>query len=215
MAYLTIQAGGNIFEFDEGTRIAFQFVHDMIYKYKIFPKEALNKNYDQINEDYMKDRVAMMRQWPYFYSVTRGNKPWYEEGKAAIALPPKGPANNKSWAGSWGWDVPKFAKEKSAAKEFVRFITSKEIAPKLAEANSWFVNPRYSVLAALGGKGLAKYVKMYSDAGIPTGRPFHPRIAEAQSIVDDMASAYLIGQMSLDEAMKKGREMIKALGPTK
>ncbi len=212
VAYLTLQAGGNPFAFDEGFKTAVKFIHDMIYEHQIFPKEALNKNYDQINEDYMNDRVAMMRQWPYFYSVTRGNTEWYSEGKAEIALPPRGPVSNASWAGGWGWEIPKFAPNKEGAKKFIQFILSKEIAPKLARANSWFMNPRYSVMAELGDEGLAKYMKWYSDNNVPAPRPYHPRVAEAQNIVDDVVSAYLIGQMTLDEAIEQGKKMMAELG---
>ncbi|MEN3185271.1 MAG: extracellular solute-binding protein [Atribacterota bacterium] len=212
VAYLTLQAGGNPFAFDEGFKTAVKFIHDMIYEHQIFPKEALNKNYDQINEDYMNDRVAMMRQWPYFYSVTRGNAEWYREGKAEIALPPRGPVSSASWAGGWGWEIPKFAPNKEGAKKFIQFILSKEIAPKLARANSWFMNPRYSVMAELGDEGLAKYMKWYSDNNVPAPRPYHPRVAEAQNIVDDVVSAYLIGQMTLDEAVEQGKKMMAELG---
>ncbi len=214
VAYLTIQAGGHVFDFDEGTAEALQFIYDMIYTHKIFPEAALNKNYDQINEDYLNDRVAMMRQWPYFYSVTRDAKDWYAEGKAEIALPPQGSANNKSWLGGWGWTVPKFAPNKDGAFEFVRFITSSEVAPKLAKAQSWFLMPRKSILAEIGDEGLAPYMKLYSGASIPAPRPFHPKVAEAQTVVDDMVSAFLSKQMSLKEALETGRERIAALGPS-
>ncbi len=211
IAYLSLQAGGNPFELDEGFQTAVEFLYDMIYEHQIFPKEALNKNYDQINEDYMNDRVAMMRQWPYFYSVTRNNTEWYEEGKAEIALPPKGPVSNASWAGGWGWEIPKFASNKEGAKQFLSYIVSKEVAPKLAEADSWFLNSRYSVLDYLGDKGLAKYMKWYSDNNVPAPRPYHPRIAEAQTIVEDVVAAYLVGQMSLGEMVEQGKKMIGEL----
>ncbi|HIC87845.1 MAG TPA: sugar ABC transporter substrate-binding protein [Anaerolineae bacterium] len=212
MAYMTIQAGGEIFSFDEGTAKAFQFVYDMMYTHKIFPDTALNKNYDQINEDYLNDRIAFMRQWPYFWSVTRGAKDWYAEGKAEIALPPAGPAGSRSWVGGWGFTVPKYAPNKDAAFELIRFLTSNEIAPKLAKANSWFLMPRKSIMAVMGNEGLAVYMKQYSDAGVPYPRPFHPKVAEAQNVVDDVASLYLSKQISLAEAMKQGKERIAALG---
>ncbi len=211
IAYLTVQAGGDPFMFDEGFQGAAQFLYDMIHEHQVFPREALAKNYDQINEDYMNDRVAMMRQWPYFYSVTRGNEAWYEEGKAALALPPAGPAGSYSWAGGWGWEIPKYSENKEAAGEFLRFILSKEIAPRLAEAQSWFLNPRYSVMDYVGDEGLARYMKWYSDHNVPFPRPYHPRIAEAQSIVEDMVSAFLIDQMTLEEAVRQGKEMMEDL----
>jgi hypothetical protein len=44
-----------------------------------------------------------------------------------------------------------------------------------------------------------------------SARPFHPRVAEAQTVVDDVASLFLTKQASLSEALKQGKERIKAL----
>ena len=52
---------------------------------------------------------------------------------------------------------------------------------------------------------------MYSDLGVPVPRPFHPRVSEAQAIVDDMASLFLFNQATLSEVMENGKELIAAL----
>lgn len=211
VAYLTSQAGGSPYEFGKPLRVTLQFIHDMIHKDKIFPVAALNKNYDALNRDYMQDRVAMMRQWPFFYDVARSDPEWFEPDKAAIALPPKGPDNGKTWAAAWGWVIPKTASNKEAAREFVKFMTSIENAPKLAKMNTWWLNARYSVLKAVGDEGMARYLRMYSKADVIGARPFHPKFMEAKSIVEDLVSAYLTNQISLDEVIKRGKEQIKAL----
>jgi len=211
IGYLTQQAGGNPFNFDNPLRIALQFIHDMMYKDKIFPVAALNKDYDALNQDYMNDKVAMMRQWPYFYDVSRGKPEWFKEDKTAIALPPAGPARRVSYAAAWGWVIPKTAPNKEAAKEFVKFIASTENAPKLAKISVWFLNTRHSVLNAVGDTGFARYLRIYSKAGVIGTRPFHPKFYEATTIVEDLASAYLTNQISLDEVMKQGKEKMKSL----
>ena len=154
LAYIAAQAGGNLFKFDEPTADAFQFVYDLIHTHKILPEESLNVDYTQQNEAYMQDRVAMMRQWPFFWGVSRDNVDWYAEGKAEIALPPAGPAGPKSWWGGWGFSVPKYAPHKEEALDLIRWITSNENAPILARAQSWFVTPRKSILSAMGDEGL-------------------------------------------------------------
>jgi ABC-type glycerol-3-phosphate transport system substrate-binding protein len=102
LAYLTAQAGGNIFDFDDATGEAFQYCYDLIHTHKIMSDTVLNQDYTQQNDLYMQDRVAMMRQWPYFYSVVRENTAWWEEGKAQIDLPPAGPAGPNGPAGPGG-----------------------------------------------------------------------------------------------------------------
>jgi ABC-type glycerol-3-phosphate transport system substrate-binding protein len=159
----------------------------------------------------MKDHVAMMRQWPFFWGVSRDNKAWYAEGKADIALPPAGPAGAKSWWGGWGFAVPRLAPNKAEALDLIRWITSNENAPILARGQSWFVLPRKTILAAMGNEGLVPYMKMYIENNVPAARPFHEKQAEAETVVDDIGYLFLTKQMSLSEAMKQGAERIKAL----
>ena len=167
LAYLTAQAGGDIFKFDEATAKAFQFCYDLIHTHKIMSDTTLNQDYTQQNDLYMKDRVAMMRQWPYFYSVVRDNKDFYKEGRAEIALPPAGPAGSKTWWGGWGFSVPKFAPNVDAAKDLIAWVTNNQNAPILAKGQSWFVMPRKSILDVMGNEGLPVSMKMYSDNGHP------------------------------------------------
>src|SRR5690554_873279 len=190
LGYMTQQAGGCSFEFGDELRTALQFTHDMMYKHEIFPVAALNKDYDALNEDYMNDRIAMMRQWPFFYDVSRAKEGWFEEDKVVVTLPPAGPAGRISYATGWGWSIPKSAPNKEAAKEFVKWITSTELAPKLAELDVWYQNTRYSVMDAVGDQGVAKYMKMYSEAGVLGTRPFHPKFMEATTVLEDLASMY-------------------------
>lgn len=213
VAYLCSQSGGDVFAFDEATGTALQFLYDMIHTHKIFPETALNDDYTKQNELYMADKVAFMRQWPFFQSVAEGNAEWFTPEKMVIELPPAGPAGSKAWWGGWGWSVPKSAPNIDGAKELIKFITSNEVAPKLAKGQSWFIVPRKSILAAFEGETnpIVTAMGVYADAGVPAARPFHAKVAEAQTIVDDMASLFLTKQASLSDVLKQGQELIKAL----
>ena len=213
VAYLAAQSGGDVFAFDEATGEALQFLYDMIHTHKIFPEDALNQDYTAQNELYMADKVAFMRQWPFFQSVAEGNTAWYAPEKVAIELPPAGPAGSKAWWGGWGFSIPASAPNLDGAKELIKFLTSVENAPKLAEGQSWFIMPRFSILEYFADKGdpIVEAMGRYSEAGVPAARPFHPRVAEAQTIVDDMASLFLTKQASLADVMRQGKELIAAL----
>ncbi len=210
MAYLAAQAGSEVFAFDENVATAFQYAYDLIHTHKIMEETVLNQDYTQQNDLYMKDRVAMMRQWPYFYSVVRDNKEWYQEGRAEITLPPAGPAGPKSWWGGWGWSLPTNAPNLDAAKDLIAWITNNQNAPILAQGQSWFVMPRPSILAVMT-EGLPVYMGMYSDAGALVPRPYNPKQSDAEVVVDDVAQLYLTKQISLSEAMKTGQERLAAL----
>jgi ABC-type glycerol-3-phosphate transport system substrate-binding protein len=214
IAYLTSQTHGQVFDFDDGTAMAMHLTYNMLHTHKIMADTALSQNYDQQNENYMNDRVMFMRQWPYFRGVAEGNAEWFEPNKVAIALPPAGPAGRGSWWGGWGFTVPAYAPNPDGAKELIKFLTSNEIAPRLAEGQGFFITPRASIMAVLEGTGNAMVDAMswYAREGVPRPRPFHPRIVEAQNVVDDMASLYLTKQETLANVLKTGRELIADLG---
>jgi ABC-type glycerol-3-phosphate transport system substrate-binding protein len=212
VAYLTAQAGGQVFEFDEATGEALQFLYDLIYTHRILPETALNNDYTAQNQLYFEDRVAFMRQWPYFQGEAEKQTEWYAPEKVVIELPPAGPAGSKSWIGGWGFSIPKFAPNPDGAAELLRFLTSKEIAPVLAEGTGFLLTPRYSILEVLDQDDpLVQAMSLYAENDVFSARPFHPRVADAQTVVDDMASLFLSNQASLSEVLEQGKELIAAL----
>ncbi len=212
IAYLTAQAGGSVFEFDEATGDALQFLYDMIHTHKIFPETALNNDYTAQNELYMQDKIAFMRQWPFFQGVAEGNADWFAPEKLVITVPPAGPAGSKSWIGGWGFSIPTYAPNSEGAEELIRFLTSKEIAPVLAEQQGFLLTPRTSILEVLDQENpLVQAMALYAEEDVFAARPFHPRVAEAQTVVDDVASLFLSKQSSLADALAQGKQLIAAL----
>lgn len=213
VAYLAAQSGGKVFEFDEATGEALQFLYDMIYTHQIFPETALNQDYTAQNELYMGDKIAFMRQWPFFQAFAEGNSEWYADEKMVIELPPAGAAGSKSWIGGWGFSIPTYAPNIEGAKELLVYLTSPEVAPKLAEQQGFLLTPRTSILEALADQEnpLIEAITRYSEAEVFSARPFHPRVAEAQTVVDDMASLFLTDQASLADVLQQGKDLIAAL----
>jgi len=153
LAYLASQSGGKIFEFDDGTAKAFQFLYDMIHKHEIFPLDALNQDYNAQNEFYFQDKVPFMRQWPFVYGVGKDRKDWFAPNKMVVELPPAGPAGSHSWTGAWGWEIPKFAPNPDGAKQAVAYMTSVKAAPVMAKGYGGFILPRKSVVEAFKSSG--------------------------------------------------------------
>jgi ABC-type glycerol-3-phosphate transport system substrate-binding protein len=210
-AYLALQSGGNLFSFDAKTRQAFAFGKELVDQ-GLYPRDALNWTYDQLNASYMNDKLVTMREWDFFWDVAHANKAWFSPKKIAIALPPAGPAGRATWAGAWGWTIPKFTTKLDQARKFVRFITATERVGALAQANSGLMMPRKSVLKVMGDKGLTKYLIAYTKAGVVKARPFHAHIGQAEVVIDDVFNGYLAGQLSLDQAMSLGKQRVEALG---
>jgi ABC-type glycerol-3-phosphate transport system substrate-binding protein len=160
----------------------------------------------------MADKVAFMRQWPFFQGVAEGNTEWYAPEKIVITVPPAGPAGSKSWIGGWGWSIPAFAPNPDGAAELIRYLTSTEVAPILAQEQGFFLTPRTSILAVLDQEDpLVQAMSLYAEENVYAARPFHPRVAEAQTVVDDVASLFLSNQSSLADALAQGQELIAAL----
>jgi len=214
LEWITRQAGGNPYQAGPELEICLKYIHDLMYNYDVMNPVCMQKNYDQQNNDYIADRVAFMRQWPFFYDVTRQHKQWYSEDKVTCGLPPVGTAGKASstYACGWGWGIPKTAPKYNEACELLKFLISVENGPKLVKYGTWFLNARDSVLDAAGEKGLAKYLKMYLDAGVVTTRPYHSRrYVEAVAKIENVASAYLTNQISLDKAMMTARKKMDLL----
>lgn len=213
LAHLAAASGGNPFEFDDGTAEAFQFLYDLIHTHKVFPETALNDDYTSQNELYFNDKIAFMRQWPFIINEAEARTDWYAPEKLTVSLPPAGPAGAKTWTGGSGWDIPQFAPNPEGAKELIRFLTRSDIAVKMAREQSFLGSLRTSIIETLESEGhpLAQYWKMYSDADAVIARPFHPKVAQAQIVVEDMASLFLFDQASLADVIRQGKRLIAEL----
>jgi ABC-type glycerol-3-phosphate transport system substrate-binding protein len=116
---------------------------------------SLQKDYNVQNADYIADKVAFMRQWPFFGDVSRSkdNEKWFNEDKVAVALPPVGPGGKagSTYAAGWGWGIIKTSPNLAEAKEALKFLVSNEFAEtamKLTPPAFWLLSARKSVLAA-------------------------------------------------------------------
>lgn len=213
IAHLAAASGGNPFEFDDGTAEALQFTYDLIRTHGVMPETALNDDYTAQNELYFNDRIAFMRQWPFIINVAEERTDWYAPEKLTVTLPPAGPVRAATWTGGSGWDIPKFAPNPDGAKELIRFLTRPDIAVEMARAQSFLGCLRASIVDTLSEEGnlLAQYWGFYGEADAMTPRPFHPRVSEAQAIVEDMANLFLFDQASLAEVMREGKELLAEL----
>ncbi|GAB4540224.1 MAG: ABC transporter substrate-binding protein [Anaerolineae bacterium] len=216
LAWITLQAGGNPFDVGPEYKMALEYIYDLMYTSKVLNPASLQKDYNQQNADYIADKVAFMRQWPFFGDVARSedNKDWFSEDKVAVALPPAGPGGpeGSTYAAAWGFGIVKTSPNLEEAKELLKFLVSKEVAVEAMKVGFWFLSARKSVLAAAPQDNwLVKQLKMYTDAGVIGVRPFHPRFVEALTILEDTAAAYLTNQISLDDSLKQAKDRLGQL----
>lgn len=211
-SWLTLQNGGDIFAFDDGTKEAFSWVKSLMDN-GYFPKESLGWTYDQSNASYTGDKILTMRQWNYFADVAASTTPWYKPEKTTVELPLAGPSGTAaSYGGGWGMAVPAKASNVDGGKEFVKFMTDPSISTALASGSPNWSVPRVSNESLTKDNPQFQALAKYGDAGVMKPRPFHEKVNDAQSVVDDLFTAYLSGQKSLDDAMSDGASRIADLG---
>jgi multiple sugar transport system substrate-binding protein len=216
LAWVTLQAGGNPFDVGDPYKMALQYIYDLMYTDNVLNPASLQKDYNQQNADYIADKVAFMRQWPFFGDTARSadNQAWFTEDKAAVALPPVGPGGKagSTYPAGWGFGIVKTSPNLDAAMEVFKWLVSKETAVEAMKVGFWFLNARKSVLAAAPQDNwLVKQMKMYTDAGVIGVRPFHPQFVEALTILEDTAAAYLTKQISLDESLNQAKDQLAKL----
>ncbi len=216
LAWVTLQAGGNPFDVGDAYKQALEYTYDLMYTSNVLNPASLQKDYNTQNADYIADKVAFMRQWPFFGDVARGddNKKWYSDDKVAVALPPVGPGGKggSTYTAAWGFGIVKTAPHMDEAKELLKFLVSNDVAVQAMKVGFWFLNARKSVMAAAPQDNwLVKQMKMYTDAGVIGVRPFHPRFVEALTILEDTASGYLTKQTTIDDAMKQAKDQLAKL----
>lgn len=217
LAWITLQAGGNPFDVGDEYKMSLEYIYDLMYTSKALNPASLQKDYNQQNGDYLADKVAFMRQWPFLGDVARSedNQAWFSEDKVAVALPPVGPggAAGSTYAAAWGFGIVKTSPNLEAARELMQFLVSKEAAVEAMKVGFWFLSARKSVLAAAPQDSwLVQQLKMYTDAGVIGVRPFHPKFVEALTILEDTASAFLTNQMNLDQSLSQAKDQIAQLG---
>lgn len=218
LAWITLQAGGNPFDVGDAYKISLEYINDLMYTSKALNPASLQKDYNQQNADYIADKVAFMRQWPFFTDVVRSddNKAWFKEDKVQVALPPVGPGGKagSTYAAGWGYGIVKTSPNLAEAKELFKFLVSNQGAVDgINYGGFWFLSARKSVLAAAPQDAvLVKMLKMYTDAGVIGVRPHHDHFVEALTILEDNAAAYLTKQTSLDDALKQTKDQLAKLG---
>ncbi len=215
LAWVTLQAGGNPFDVGPEYATSLQYIHDLMYTDKALNPASLQKDYNQQNADYIADRVAFMRQWPFFYDVASGsdNAEWWSEEKVQVALPPEGPGgpNNLTYAAGWGFGIVKNSPMQEEAAALFQHLIAVDTSVEAVKTSFWFLSDRKSVLAAAEDKFPATALKMYSEANAIGIRPFHPRFVEALSIIEDTASAYLTDQVTIDESLAQAKTLLDNL----
>jgi len=191
-------------------RTTLKFVWDMLNTWKIMPPETTAADYTSLQAAFQDGRFAMWPVWDGFVGSFEANTKFWGNGKkVAIALPPKGPANNKTITAAWGWSISKYAVNKDMAAKFIEYAAAAQQEKSLTYTGS--APARLSVLSEPEmQKNLpsAKYLEMYGKENILHRRLITGQAQRISDAFEAVVNQYLNKQIDLDTAIKQGQQRI-------
>ncbi len=190
-----------------GARTALQFMYDLINTYKIAPNDTVTADYTSLQASFLDGRIAMWPVWDGFFGAFQAVPSFVD--KVGVALPPRGPANNNTISGSWGWSISKYSPNKDMAAKFIQYATSPQSEATLALTGS---QPGRSAL--LSDPAVAKvihqapYLARYAAANLPHPRPLAAQTQRLSDAIETAINPYLNKQTSLDAAISQAQANI-------
>ena len=194
----------------KGARTTLKFVWDMLNTWKIMPPETTAADYTSLSAAFQDGRFAMWPVWDGFVGAFEANTKFWGNGKkVAIALPPRGPANNKTITAAWGWSISKYAPNKDMAAKFIDYAAASQQEKLLTYTGS--APARLSVLSDTEvQKNLpsAKYLEMYGKENILHRRLITGQAQRISDAFEAVINQYLNRQISLDTAINQAQKRI-------
>lgn len=192
---------------------AFTFYGNLLGKYG--PPGVLNMSWPQAAGIMAQGQAAMWIDANSLYlNVTDPEKSQVGD-KIGFAMFPAGPAGAKPYSvTSWGISIAESSKNKDAAWEFVKWVTSKEMVLKTQAAG----NPSARASAWANPEGTkawpAEWVEIAtksSEIGMPTDRPLVINVGQARDLIGEIITAAITGGPVADLAKAKNAELNKLL----
>jgi multiple sugar transport system substrate-binding protein len=138
---------------------AVQFMYDTINKLKITPQDALSWNEEPSRRPFTAGQSIFLRNWPYAWAVSQDEKESKVVGKVGVVpLPAFKGGHSAATLGGYQVGVNAFTKNREAALDFARWVTS----------------PEAQILMGLNIGQAPARSDVYDDARIVEARPYWP-----------------------------------------
>jgi multiple sugar transport system substrate-binding protein len=207
------QAGGAINNLDNaGSKQALQFYKDLFTKYKVAQPSSAQDDYGTVLRGYLDSKYAMWWCWDGFLGAFRQNKDFWKDQVSSFVAP-KGPVNNQTITGCWGWAMSNYATKKDLGTKWISYTAKPEVM-KLQILRGR-VPARMSLWTDKDVQDQAPssvfLAAMAKDPNSFKARPVTPSIQEIYDAAEEQISAFLTDQVDLDTATKKAMEKIKPI----
>jgi multiple sugar transport system substrate-binding protein len=138
---LLVANGGNYFdeEFnpifnDEAGRMTAQWMRDL-YANNLIPPDTTNLLWPEVAQNFCDGNVAFYLEWYGWYSYFQDPSSCQVAGKFGMMRGPTGVAGDihTGWAGAHAFSIPKAAKNKEAAAQLIKFLSSQRVSYEEAQ----------------------------------------------------------------------------------
>jgi len=193
-------------------RRAVQFMHDLIWKYKISPPNTYTEmKEEQVRRWFQRGDALYERNWPYAYRLHEEEGSVVRDRTGIAPIPaPKG-STSVSTLGGWHIGVSRFSDAKREALEFVKYVTSYQGQKQMVLLLGW--NPGrqdlYSDKEIV--EKMPNFPKLKEIFRNARPRPMVPYYTQVSEIVQTKINGVLAGRFPADGALAEADEEIAAL----
>jgi multiple sugar transport system substrate-binding protein len=218
---LVEMAGGQLFSPDLVPKIeneAGSWALGLLRKFyveAIVPPNITRWHYDKVHESFRAGQVAMIGDWPGYYSLYKNPKISAVHNRFGLSPYPVGPANKLSvYGGSHTFALTKKGAENPAALKLLMFLTAAE--QQLLEAQNGCVPVRFSVMQKMQDEAdeenrlrLAMLEKIIAEhILVPPKFSAYPQVEE---VLWRAVQKAITGQMTIGDALHHIRVQIEQI----
>jgi trehalose/maltose transport system substrate-binding protein len=193
-------------------RWAIQFMHDLIWKYKVSPPNTYTEMREEQTRVYFQEGDALFeRNWPYAWKLhqAQGSAVKDKTGMASLPAPPSG--QSVSTLGGWHIGISRFSDDKEKALAFVEYVASYKSQKKMVLEVGW--NPgRQDLYRDREVLEKMPFLKDLRDIFVHArARPVVPYYTQVSDIAQRWIHAALAGKCAPDDALQQAEKEIAAL----
>ena len=193
------------------TQAAIQFYYDLIHTHKIAPPNTAQQDYITNMETFLQGKGAMLFTWNNLKLNMEERFPEAFDNRDYWVVPMfKGGEKQFSMTSSWCYGIGSASQHKGAAKEFLKWMCSKDTMIKYSPKE---LPPRASALAEtenLADPDMALIAEEYLSYAGP--RQFYSENqSEFETIISDSVASFITDQVTLEEMVEQAMAKIAEL----
>jgi multiple sugar transport system substrate-binding protein len=209
----TNQAGSAINALDKpGGKEALVFYKDLFAKHKVAQPSAPQDDYTAILNAFLDNKYAMWWCWDGFLGAFRNNADFWKNQVSSFT-PPKGPVNNQTITGCWGWAFSNYSEKKDLCADWIAWTAKPENMKTQIERGR--VPARMSLWSDPEVQDRAPssvfLAEMAKDPASFKARPITPSIQEIYDAAEENIHAYLTDQVDVDTAIANAMAKINPI----